>query len=463
MPKPIYNCSATAFLKIKEEIRQKSGLKLHTLDDCHKLALYIGEQQKVYISEHTIARFFKVIHSKTTPSHYTLDILSEYCGLGNWDNFYNSHNEEIKETEPSFTNNSSLILPGSNEILLMKYCLEEHSIAPVLKYLNNIVPNMLESVHQNYWILASTIGKAVKTDSLIRKKLIPEIVKNDKLREFFFNYWVDTDGLSMYYADIIKTHYIKYLNPQDINYKKDYYWANSMVMLNYIKTGNLKEFLKTAYPIFHHLKDEFKCVNHVYIYPFARLNACQIIYQYFSQKNTPNSWYEKKIAFIINEIYFYKGIYSMYFNKPETILLIVLAQIMEALYIIKKSELIFTFYKEIKKIIDSSITNDKIILIWAHNDLLKLLYYLHLSLDTNQTDLKNFKSDIYNFSKGISVEYQYDNQFENTYLNTIIQSLYSENRANKDALISNAKNIALNLKNSQYLRQTEILNINKTK
>ena len=153
----------------------------------------------------------------------------------------------------------------------------------------------------------------------------------------------------------------------------------------------------------------------------------------------------------------------MYFNKPETILLIVLAQIMEALYIIKKSELIFTFYKEIKKIIDSSITNDKIILIWAHNDLLKLLYYLHLSLDTNQTDLKNLKSDIYNFSKGISVEYHYDNQFENTYLNTIIQSLYSENRANKDALISNAKNIALNLKNSQYLRQTEILNINKTK
>jgi hypothetical protein len=136
---------------------------------------------------------------------------------------------------------------------------------------------------------------------------------------------------------------------------------------------------------------------------------------------------------------------------------------MEALYIIKKSELIFTFYKEIKKIIDSSITNDKIILIWAHNDLLKLLYYLHLSLDTNQTDLKNLKSDIYNFSKGISVEYHYDNQFENTYLNTIIQSLYSENRANKDALISNAKNIALNLKNSQYLRQTEILNINKTK
>jgi hypothetical protein len=228
-------------------------------------------------------------------------------------------------------------------------------------------------------------------------------------------------------------------------------------MLNYIKTGYLKEFLKTAYPIFHHQKEEFKCFDHADVYPFARLHACHIMYQYFSQKDTPNSWYETKIAFIINEIYSYQGIFSVFFNKPETILLIVLAQIIEALYIVNKSELIFTFYKDIDKIIESSISDNKIVQVWGHNDLLKFLYYLHLSL-YNNTDLKKFKSGIYVFCDGISVNNLPDNQFENTYLNTMIQSLYSENIANKDALISNAKNMAMNLKNRQYLRQIQQLN-----
>lgn len=458
MPKPIYNYSASAILKLKEEIRLKSGIKFNSIDDCQRLALSIGELQKTYISEHTIARFFKVILSKTTPSLYTLDILSEYCGYSSWNYFYNLNSEQFKETSFTFQKNTSLHLLGDSEILLIKYCLEEHSFAPILKYLHKVVPQIIDLVNEDCWKLVYALGNSIKTDSLVRKKLIPEIVKDEYLRKFFFNLWVDSDGLSIYYAEILKNQFLKHLNPQDINYKKDYCWANSMLMLNYIRTGQLKEFLKIAYSIYNHNHtEEFKCHEITDVYPFARFHACHIIYQFFSQPKTPQIWYEKKLEFIKNEINSFRGSYSFFFNSFEDIEIVIYAQILEALHIAEKTETIFVLQDNIIKILDLLIYNKKGV-ISGNNNILKILYYLHLIAKSDANEFKIISPYVYKFPDGCNLSLTADTQNENTYMNLIIKSLYVENSVNKEELIANAKSLALNLKNRMFLRQIELLN-----
>jgi hypothetical protein len=73
--------------KLKESVELKFGKKISYQRDCKLLSERIISETSLYISPSTLRRFFGFLSTNSQPSHASLDILSQYCGNKNWDDF----------------------------------------------------------------------------------------------------------------------------------------------------------------------------------------------------------------------------------------------------------------------------------------------------------------------------------------------------------------------------------------
>lgn len=76
---------------LKEEVVKKFGKKITYQKDCNTLATSIFNDTKQYISPATLRRVFGFLQTNSNPSRVTLDILSQFVGYGNWENFNKNH------------------------------------------------------------------------------------------------------------------------------------------------------------------------------------------------------------------------------------------------------------------------------------------------------------------------------------------------------------------------------------
>jgi hypothetical protein len=76
--------------KLIDSVEAKFGRKISYQKDCKSLSESIYEHTSQVISPSTLRRVFGFLSTNSNPSRVTLDILSEYCGFHNWDNFRDS-------------------------------------------------------------------------------------------------------------------------------------------------------------------------------------------------------------------------------------------------------------------------------------------------------------------------------------------------------------------------------------
>lgn len=83
--------------QLKKNIEKQFGKNIKTATDCDNLVSVIIRDCKTNISSQTLRRFFGLIKTTTGSSHFTLDLLSQYCGYGNFKDFSNACNNQELE------------------------------------------------------------------------------------------------------------------------------------------------------------------------------------------------------------------------------------------------------------------------------------------------------------------------------------------------------------------------------
>lgn len=73
--------------RLKENVESKFGRKIIYQRECNELSISIQEETEQVLSNSTLRRFFGFLATNSNPSLATLDILSEYCGYKDWEDF----------------------------------------------------------------------------------------------------------------------------------------------------------------------------------------------------------------------------------------------------------------------------------------------------------------------------------------------------------------------------------------
>ncbi|MCD9853568.1 hypothetical protein LUD75_02535 [Epilithonimonas sp. JDS] len=83
--------------QLRKNIEKQFGKDIKTATDCDNLVSVILRDCKTNISSQTLRRFFGLIKTTTESSHFTLDLLSKFCGYSNFNEFRNACNNQELE------------------------------------------------------------------------------------------------------------------------------------------------------------------------------------------------------------------------------------------------------------------------------------------------------------------------------------------------------------------------------
>ena len=83
--------------QLRKNIEKQFGKDIQTATDCDNLVSLITRDCKTNISSQTLRRFFGLIKTTSGSSHFTLDLLSQFCGYSNFKDFRNACNNQELE------------------------------------------------------------------------------------------------------------------------------------------------------------------------------------------------------------------------------------------------------------------------------------------------------------------------------------------------------------------------------
>lgn len=83
--------------QLRKNIEKQFGKDIQTATDCDNLVSLITRDCKTNISSQTLRRFFGLIKTTSGYSHFTLDLLSQFCGYSNFKDFRNACNNQELE------------------------------------------------------------------------------------------------------------------------------------------------------------------------------------------------------------------------------------------------------------------------------------------------------------------------------------------------------------------------------
>ncbi len=427
-----------------ETIRSKSQNPVRKIAECRQLSETLANECKINLSEYTIARLFRVIPSRSMPSRHTLDSLSEYCGYSSWEAFVANQRDGISEGREQFRNPTKQ--PGfritETEVLLFQSCLENKAYQPVLEYLRIVVPCLGENYSsENVFPLVDLLGIATRTMEDARNALIPVFVREESLRNFYFNNWVDMDGITTYYGEIVEKYYLKNIHPTSKRYRNDDIWAWSIIMYRHLYECKAREFLRTGYALFSRYHSEEITIDSVtHHFPVARFHACHIMYTYFSAPATPASWYEKKMQYILAEVERLPPIHRAVF----------IPQIAEALYVARQPELVLAFTPVFNEFVEKHYVDHRFA--FERSNLQKLMFYLHLAIEETKGALSFQDQFAGLFSKGVDEDFMRQHLPLSEYMNLIVKSLYRQQSEERKELLKEARQLGLRLKNRFFER-----------
>ncbi len=435
MPKPKYNYTIFSIKRLLEDVLSKANIKILTIADCEILSAILLNE-KIILSKDTIARLYKIIPTKSIPYKNTLDKLCTYIGYNNWDNFYIQFRKENDEN--TVLNDIKTDIIKDNELLLLKYCIEDNAFNPVINYLNKISETLEDPISSASYKIANLLGYSIRQNKLAQKTLIPVITKNEVFREMFYTWWVDMDGLDSYYAHYIKQTYLKHIHPNDRDYMLNEIWAYSMLMYNALYAENLKKFAKYAYVLFHKYNaEEIILSGRINFYPFARFHSNHIIYHSLL-KNASSSWFENKLLFIKNELQ----------KTEKQFQIVIVSHIVEAFVIAGKHELAMAFFDDYKLFLQKYVINIKINT--EQDSLIKMIFYFHLVFEKLNILEKNLSESVSFLIEKPAISGDNFLHSYNYYLNSVKQ-FYAIDALEKDNFINKASRNAAIINNKYFL------------
>ena len=215
--------------KLKDEVMANFNQSLLTTYDAEQLALSVFKKTNKNISYNTIRRFFNIVPSTNKPSVFTLNILSEYVGYGNWEKFR-------KESILIEQNELSIYLLISNvnthidfdrlevlsaihgqqkefhfllrNLVTLAFNRKEYDFFRklfTLKHVFNIIAsNMLE-----IYYTVNFIGIYIRRDEYLQKIVIKHYADLPLVDMFYVEYFVDLDSINGYFGVLLDVYFKK--------------------------------------------------------------------------------------------------------------------------------------------------------------------------------------------------------------------------------------------------------------
>lgn len=167
----------TKLPELRGEIETVFGKKIHSYLECKELHDAIQEKTGFNISVNTLRRFFGIVNAVSSPSTFTLNILSSYCGYKSFADFsLNYKPVEIKSN--SFASDFLAYLISQFENIPVNH---ENDVT----YLN---------------MVRNTILSLKRYPDLFRL-LQAQIAKTPNGQNYYFEKFVNIDELNGYYGD----------------------------------------------------------------------------------------------------------------------------------------------------------------------------------------------------------------------------------------------------------------------
>ena len=277
------------------EVENVFHRKIATSTNCDHLSREIQVKTSHYISSQTLRRLYGLVKTNTSPSLFTLDALSQYCGYEDWGQF-SSEKRDIDS-------------PSAQTESFSKWVLDFYK-APL--------PKLWPS--DDYFIACKNIAERIVTDDSLFKKLPSKLAALPSGQILFFECFPYIDGLGNGYQKHLKI----YLQNKSNDWQAQIF-GNCLLFLGSVLTKNENQ-IKKYYSIVNSLS--FPSPGQLHDIPTARYIGTQILYHQFMGNHSETSrwiakglneysrYYEKKelsfcnYFFVLSEYFFLGGFYS---------------------------------------------------------------------------------------------------------------------------------------------------------
>jgi hypothetical protein len=270
MPKP--NFVLTTFQKneLYKQLCLQIGFPIRTKLDCKKVSELIENSGLSGISESTIYRLFLLSTNVNHPYLHTLNILVQFCGYKDWNEFETVQNE----TEQFIFGFGKFQTSNSNLKSLITVCIHTNELKPLLLYTEQFEDVNNEKPKAKF---AEEIFQSVLTnqnnDSFFKKFSHFSVI-----REHFFEILADpTFSIPGYEAGI--QYYLKGLKHEASDKDlQDVIFGNCLLFRHYYITKQKDKALKIGKVLFAELKLSPEQLDKLHMFPVARYWSCMLMY-----------------------------------------------------------------------------------------------------------------------------------------------------------------------------------------
>lgn len=298
--------------KLKDAVMANFNQSLLTTYDAQQLALSVFKKTNKNISYNTVRRFFNIVPSTNKPSVFTLNILSEYVGYGNWEKFRKEsiliEQNELSiyllisnvNTHIDFDRLEDLsVIHGQQKefhfllrnLVTLAFNRKEYDFFRklfTLKHVFNIIAsNMLE-----IYYTVNFIGIYIRRDEYLQKIVIKHYADLPLVDMFYVEYFVDLDSINGYFGILL-----------DVYFKKKVSDKQAVLFYNCMKFYGCylrKDFKK--YKTYYKEIDKINNFDGIYNVPISRKRVCELIYSLHYSKCVPANFHET----LLFDIYYLK-------------------------------------------------------------------------------------------------------------------------------------------------------------
>lgn len=270
MPKPNFVITSYQKNELYKQLCLKIGFPIRTKLDCKKVSELIEHAGLSSISESTIYRLFLLSTNENHPYLHTLNILVQFCGYKDWNEFETVQNE----TEQFVFGFGKFQSSNSNFKSLIAVCIHTNELKPLLHYTEQFDSNNNEKHKAKF---AEEIFQSVLTnkqnDSFFKKFSHFSVI-----REHFFEMLADpTFSIPGYEAGI--QYYLKGLKHETSDKDlQDVIFGNCLLFRHYYITHQTDKAQKMGKFLFAELKLNPEQLTKLHMFPVARYWSCKLMY-----------------------------------------------------------------------------------------------------------------------------------------------------------------------------------------
>lgn len=193
-------------IQLKRAVEARCGFPVQSISDAHRLAQRLLEN-KLYLSGHTIARYWGLLGPQRKHYRTTIEVLCQYAG-------YHSP-EEFQRNARGIHQSPAEFEPGSEQA----YQMATLQLSLFAEDYSEVLNISREIISRKDWILhyaaSRLVGNFVR-HAPCRERWLRELASIKESRSIYYETFVDEDDSGSYFSDALYTYYLPSIRKKEL-------------------------------------------------------------------------------------------------------------------------------------------------------------------------------------------------------------------------------------------------------